>query len=374
MTALARIRYFLDFTVSSLLRRKWRTLSLILVYSCIVALLGSALLFGTALRREAANQLSTGPDIVVQAMTMGRHDMVRATDLDAFKGLRGVRRTEARLWGYLYDTSAAANYTLMANVDIAPGEAVVGEGVARARKLGPGKLLFLVSPAGKFLKAKVKSVIVPASALVSSDLVLLNEADLRAFFSVPPDLYTDLALFIANPREVSMVAEKGAIRLPGHRFVTREDLTRSYESLFSWREGLVLAILVGAVIAFAIFAFEKASGLSAEERREIGILKAVGWDTSHIITQKLMEGGLVSGTSFLIGFILAYAHVFVFRAALFEPVLIGWSALYPRFHLTPEIDGLQVTSLALLTILPFVAAILVPVWRTASTDPDEVMR
>jgi len=374
MTALARIRYFLDFTVSSLLRRKWRTLGLILVYSCIVALLGSALLFGTALRREAAAQLSTGPDIVVQAMTMGRHDMVRATDLDAFKGLRGVRRAEARLWGYLYDTSAAANYTLMANADTAPGEAVVGEGVARARKLGPGKLLFLVSPAGKFLKVKVKSVIAPASALVSSDLVLLNEADLRAFFSVPADLYTDLALFIANPREVLMVAEKGAIRLPGHRFVTREDLTRSYESLFSWREGLVLAILVGAVIAFAIFAFEKASGLSAEERREIGILKAVGWDTSHIITQKLMEGGLVSGTSFLIGFILAYAHVFVFRVALFEPVLIGWSTLYPRFHLTPEIDGLQVTSLALLTILPFVAAILVPVWRTASTDPDEVMR
>ena len=374
MTALARIRYFLDFTVSSLLRHRWRTLSLILVYSCIVALLGSALLFGSALRREAATQLSTGPDLVVQAMNMGRHDMVRATDLDALKGLRGIRRAEARLWGYLYDTSAAANYTLMASADVARGEAVVGEGVARARKLGPGKLLFLVSPAGKFLKVKVKSVMSAASALVSSDLVLLNEADLRAFFSVPSDLYTDLALFIANPREVSMIAEKGAIRLPGHRFVTREDLTRSYESLFSWREGLVLVILVGAVIALAIFAFEKASGLSAEERREIGILKAVGWDTSHIIIQKLMEGGLVSGTAFLIGFILAYAHVFVFRAALFEPVLIGWSTLYPRFHLTPEIDGLQVTSLALLTILPFVAAILVPVWRTASTDPDEVMR
>ncbi|MBI5263512.1 MAG: FtsX-like permease family protein [Bradyrhizobium sp.] len=374
MTALSRTRYFLDFAVSSLLRRRWRTLSLILVYSCIVALLGSVLLFGTALRREAATQLSTGPDIVVQSMIMGRHDMLRAADLDALRGLRGLRRGEARLWGYLYDSSAAANYTLMANADTAPGEALVGEGVARARKLEPGKLLFLVSPAGKFLKVRVKSVIAPKSALISSDLVLLNEADLRAFFSVAPDLYTDLALFVANPREVATIAQKGAIRLPGRRFVTREDLTRSYESLFSWREGLVLVILAGAVIAFAIFAFDKASGLSSEERREIGILKAVGWDTSHIIAQKLIEGGLVSGTSFLIGFILAYAHVFLFRAVLFEPVLTGWSTLYPRFRLTQEIDGLQVTSLALLTILPYVAAILVPVWRTASADPDEVMR
>src|SRR5262249_32615537 len=146
--------------------------------------------------------------------------------LDALKGLRGIRRAEARLWGYFYDTSSAANYTLMADAETAPGEAVVGEGVARARNLRPGKLFFLVSPTGKLFRAKVASVISPASALVSSDLVLLNEADLRAFFSVPPGLYTDLALSVTNPREVSTVARKGAIRLPSHRFVTRENLAR----------------------------------------------------------------------------------------------------------------------------------------------------
>jgi ABC-type lipoprotein release transport system permease subunit len=374
MKALARNRHLLDYAVASLARHRAKNIGLVVVHALVIFLVASVLLFGTALRRETAAMLGTGPDIVVQAMTMGRHDTITRASLDALKGLRGIRRSEPRLWGYLYDTSAAANYTLMVGRDLAKGEAVVGEGVARARKLVPGKFLFLVSPSGKLLKARVKSVLSGATALVSADIVLLEDSDLRAFFAVGPDAFTDIALTVANPREVETVAEKGAIRLPGHRFVTRDNLLRSYESLFSWREGLVLVILAGALVAFAILAFDKASGLSAEERREIGILKAVGWDTSNIVVMKLFEGGLISGTAFLIGFVAAYVHVFLSAASLFEPVLMGWSTLYPRFRLTPDVDGLQVATLAILTVLPYMIAILVPVWRTASTDPDLVMR
>ncbi|MDQ0506235.1 hypothetical protein [Xanthobacter agilis] len=53
MSALDRSRYLLDFAVSSLLRRKGRTFGLLLVFSALVALVGSVLLFGAAFRREA---------------------------------------------------------------------------------------------------------------------------------------------------------------------------------------------------------------------------------------------------------------------------------------------------------------------------------
>jgi lipoprotein-releasing system permease protein len=83
---------------------------------------------------------------------------------------------------------------------------------------------------------------------------------------------------------------------------------------------------------------------------------------------------LVSLTAFLAGFVLAYGHVFFFSAPLIEAVLKGWSTLYPRVALTPSIDGLQIATLAMLTVLPYLAAIVVPVWRSASADPDAVMR
>jgi len=55
-------------------------------------------------------------------------------------------------------------------------------------------------------------------------------------------------------------------------------------------------------------------------------------------------------------------------------VLKGWSVLYPRFSLAPQVDVAQIATLCFLTVLPYVAATVVPVWRAATLDPDEVMR
>ena len=74
----------------------------------------------------------------------------------------------------------------------------------------------------------------------------------------------------------------------------------------------MLALLSAAMLAFAILAWEKASGLSAEEKREIGILKAIGWETGDVIKMKFWEGGLISLTAFLLGYVAAYLHVFRF--------------------------------------------------------------
>jgi len=52
----------------------------------------------------------------------------------------------------------------------------------------------------------------------------------------------------------------------------KEELLRTYDAVFDWRGGIVLVILAGAVFAFLIFAWDKAAALSAEEKREIGIL------------------------------------------------------------------------------------------------------
>jgi len=210
--------------------------------------------------------------------------------------------------------------------------------------------------------------------LVSSDLVLVSDADFRRFFQLGADEFTDIAVFVRNPKEITKVSEKVTIALRQHRVITQGDVLRTYEAVFSWREGLLLALLSGAVLAFGILAFDKASGLSAQEKRDIGILKAIGWDTGDIVRMKLWEAALVSLTAFLAGFVLAYGHVFFFSAPLIEAVLKGWSTLYPRVLLTPSIDGLQIATLAMLTVLPYLAAIVVPVWRSAAADPDAVMR
>ena len=83
---------------------------------------------------------------------------------------------------------------------------------------------------------------------------------------------------------------------------------------------------------------------------------------------------VVSLGAFLGGYLLAYLHVFHWGAVLFEPVLKGWAVLYPDFRLTPFVDELQVATLFFFTVFPYTLANVVPIWRAATVDPDQVMR
>ena len=114
--------------------------------------------------------------------------------------------------------------------------------------------------------------------------------------------------------------------------------------------------------------------MSAEEKREIGILKAIGWETSDVLQMKFWEGLAVSLCAFLLGVLLAYGHIFLSAASLFKPALMGWSTLYPDFRLTPFIDAYQVAILFFFTVLPYTVATIIPSWRAATTDPDLIMR
>jgi ABC-type lipoprotein release transport system permease subunit len=373
---LNRQRYLLDYTVAALRRRRAKNLGLLTVYTALVFLVASVMLFSHALKREAALMLEAAPEVVVQKVTAGRHDLLPAAHVEALRGIRGVRKVEGRLWGYHFDPVVAANYTLMVPSDrkVAAGTAILGSGVAEARGAAVGDLLSLRTSNGRALPLRVVEVMPHESALVAADLLLLSERDFLAISGMPAGFYTDVALSVAHPREVRTVAEKVLARLPDSRPILREEILRTYAALFDWREGLLLVLLVTSGLAFAMLAWEKASGLSADERREIGILKAVGWDTGDVMRMKLLEGGLLSLLAFMLGFVLAYAHVFAFGAPLFASALRGWAVLYPEVRLTPAVDGLQLVGLFLLTVVPYTAATLIPVWRAAVTDPDAVMR
>jgi ABC-type lipoprotein release transport system permease subunit len=369
-------KYLIDFTLSSLARRKAKNLGLLLVYTLIVFLLASVMLFTHALRQAATQVLAGAPEIVLQRMVAGRHDLIPPGYLERIGRIRGVQEKEGRLWGYYYDPVVKANYTFMVpnHQEIAAGTLFVGAGMARARGLAVGNLISFRSYSGQLFSFTIAGILPSDSELVSADLVLLSEADFRAFFEIAAGHFTDIALSVANPLEVRNIASKLAQQFPDARPILRAEILRTYESIFNWREGIVLALASLAILAFAILAWEKASGLSADEKREIGILKAIGWETGDVLKMKFWEGALISQAAFLIGYLAAYLHVFRFSSSLFAPVLKGWAVLYPRFELSPVIDGFQVATLFFFTVFPYAAATLVPIWRAAITDPDAVMR
>jgi putative ABC transport system permease protein len=376
MSALERHRAILDFTLSSLARRKAKNLSLLAVYALVVFALASVLFYTRALREQAALVLSGAPELVVQKLAAGRHDAAPAPWVDAVAGIRGVTSARGRLWGYYFDSAYRANYTVLVPERFwrAPGDAVIGPGVARTRRAHVGDVLRLKAADGMDLELRVAEIAPSSGELVASDLLVVGERDFRRLFASPEGEFTDVVARVANSREVTTVASKIARLLPDARPITRAEMVRTYESIFDWRSGLVVALFSASVLAFGIVAWDKASGPSAEERREIGVLKAIGWDTSDVLLVKLWEGAAISIVAFAAGLLAAYAHVFLGGGALLRPAIEGWSGLYPDLALVPFVSGLQVATLLFLTVVPYTVATLVPSWRAATVDPDEVMR
>jgi ABC-type lipoprotein release transport system permease subunit len=371
-----RQKNVLDFTLASLARRKRKNLALLLVYTLLVFLIASVMFATFSIKKEASLLLENAPEMIVQRTVAGRQDPIPLSYLERIQGIPGVMSCEGRLWGYYYDPVAGANYTLLVPREEEPGQGTidVGSGVARTRLASPGDSLEFKTSTGEVIELEVGEVISAESELVSSDLVLVSNADYRRIFGGSDELATDLVVRVANERELSTIALKIAERLPDTRIILREEILRTYDAVFNWRGGILILILSGVVLAFAIVSWDKASGLSLEERREIGILKAVGWETSDVILMKFWEGMVVSLSSFLLGVLLAYAHVFFGGAKLFAPVLKGWAVLYPEFKLVPFIDASQITALFFLTVVPYTVATIIPSWRAAIIDPDSVMK
>ncbi len=367
----------IGFALSSLLRKWGKNLALLIIYTVIVFILASIFFFTGSIKKEASLVLEGAPEIVVQRIMAGRHDLIPGSYMTAMQEIPGVRGVRGRLWGYYFEPATGANYTLVAtDPDKGPREGAmrIGRGVARTLGIRKGDIVPLKAFDGSYLSFEVDHIFTAPSEIVSSDLIEVSQADFRALFNVKEPYWTDVSLLVRNRNERATVADKIKRLLPDTRPILKDEILRTYDAVFDWRGGLLVFVLGGAVLAFAIFAWDKATSLSFEERREIGILKAVGWETSEVIVMKSWEGIVISLSAFLIGAVAAYAHVFFASYIFFEPVLKGWSVLYPHFRLVPYVDPYQIAALFFLTVIPYTTATIIPSWKAAIIDPDEVMR
>ena len=377
----------IEYALSSLLRRKAKIIAIIIAYSLTVATLASVLFLTHSLKMEAGFVLQTVPDLIVQRIMGGRHELIPLEYAEEIRKIHGVSKVTPRYWGYHYDAHFEVNYTLTgtggaaAELELLDGrlpgnelECAVGAGVAAFRGADYSRELLLVDSRNTSRLFKVSGIFTADSSLLTNDLIVLSDTAVMDFFGFPEARATDFAIRVANSNEVQTVAMKIKKIFPDTRPITKAELTRTYDSVFDWRSGMMLTVFSAAVIALCIMAWDKATGISSEEKQEIGILKAIGWDTSDVLVLKFWEGVIVSITSFLGGLLLSYLHVFYFDAFILATILKGWSVLFPSFQLVPSVNILHVLAMFFLTVVPYIASTVIPTWKTAVTDPESVMR
>lgn len=377
----------LDFALGSLRRRAGKSVAIALGLAFVVGLFASALFLTDALEREHALSADRMPDLTVQRLVAGRPALIDERVADAIAELPAVRSVEPRVWGYYFFAALEANVTIVGatpdeDLDVAlehgrlprqAGEVAVGAALAELLGLRVGDELG-VPIHGDVVFSDVVGTFGDASALRSADLVIATPEHARMLLGVPEGMATDLAVDLTTQDEAGVITQRIDALMPGARVLDKRLLRRTYELTFDTRGGLLAAMLVPALAAFLLLAWERLTGLGEAERREIGILKALGFSTGDVLAARMWESLLISFVGATLGTVGAYGYVFWLGAPGMADALLGWSAIHPPFVLAPAFDAAQAFALIALTVVPFVAVSVVPAWRAAMIDPDRAMR
>jgi len=392
-------RNIIDYSLQSLLRRRIRNILIMIIFILLVFAVSSILFITGALTREMMITSSSLPDITVQRIMGGRQANVPASYISEIEDIPGVEAVETRVWGYFYLTALQANFTIygmdlnlleegeyqkIVNWKNTPGHAeknpdfrmIVGQGVSELLRDIQMENTYLFYQPGwqKPIPFDIIGTFKTETELQSNDMMILQTRGARQVLELPPDEFTDLAVYVPNPEETENIALKIRRYFPELRTITRAHIQNTYSSVFGWKSAFALSSMLAAIFAFLILIWDKASGLSLEEKREIGILKAVGWDTDAVLSVKLWEGLIISGISSLTGILLAYAYTYWLRAPGLREIFVGWSSVYPPFRLTPDADPKFLLLIITIAVLPYLAVTVFPAWKAAITDPDTIMR
>ena len=384
--------YLIEFAINSLLRAKGKNSFIAFIFTLLIFLLTSIFFITNSIKYELNTTLSALPQIVVQNTQGGRHINIESQRVDDILEIEGVSDAVARVWGYYYFERAKSYFTLVGvdsfeeqykdtlekftqTQELQNDTLYLGVGVKRVLSENYYKEYFnFIKADGSVKKVAIGAVFDSDLELESNDVILLTKETLRDIFGMRESMATDIVVKVANPLEVSRVVLKLRELFPTANILSNDDMRVTYEKLFNYKSGLFLALFIISLFTFFIIIYDKANGLTSEEKREVGILKALGWSIDDLLKEKFYEAFIISILSFVVGVILSLAYVYLFRAPLLRDIFIGYSNLKPSFTLPFIVDIQTLFVVFLLSVPVYIASVIIPAWRVATLDADEVIR
>ena len=314
--------------------------------------------------------------------------------VDKILSITGVSDAVARVWGYYYFKNAGVNFSIVGinsyeeqykdslsnivekfDLESDSPSMIVGVGVKKTMYENYYKEYFnFIKPDGTLKKVNLAGIFDGDTQLESNDMIVMSKDLVRDIFDIEESKATDIVVKVANPNEVDTVVGKIKMIYPDTRIITSQDLKVSYQNIFDYKSGIFLALFIVSLFTFFIIIYDKASGLSSEEKREIGVLKAIGWRVDDVIKEKFYEAFIISFFSYITGVIFALAYVYILQSPILSNIFTGYSQLKTDFSLAFVFDIQTLFLVFFLSVPIYIAATIIPSWRVATMEADEVIR
>ncbi|WP_277655951.1 ABC transporter permease [Seleniivibrio woodruffii] len=381
-----------ELALSSLSGRRSKSVFVFLILTLLIFICSSVFFITASLRTESGYSADAAADITVRTDRGGRTELIKESYAEEILLIPGVEYAAPMYTGLYHFEYLKSNLTIVgidpfaeqysedfskavSKLPSTPNWMVTGEKLAETLKAMYNKQSFSFAlPNGEYLELPVAGTFKPASQMMSSSAVLTDIDSAGQILGIPEGRASYIAVYTGNPDETDNIAQKIAGMYPDTRVTTKKQRLAAEGNLFDFRSGVFMLIFSVSLFTFFIIVFDRASGLTAEERRETAILKAVGYAPSDIITVRLYEALIISVSAILTAVSLAMLYVYGMQAPLLKSVFTGYSYLRPEFAL-PFVFPAREMALTCLTVIPvYAAAVIIPAWRASVTDAHESLR
>jgi ABC-type lipoprotein release transport system permease subunit len=391
-----KISVFFNFLFLLLFTHKSKHLAIFFISILIVFLSSSILFISNTLKKEIFTTLENQSDFVIQKINSGKSQYTPISWIEDFKEISGVKNIQQRVYGQYYFMPEDVYFTIVGidlfeegssknikellkvlNISefLQSDSMIIGNGI---KKLFD-KYKYINSYDFKLFNNDLKEIKIfkdlPQKAnLVANDLIIMDINLAKEILNIKEDEATDIVLNVPNNLERANVKDQLILKHSNTRILQKENLKKEYENMFNYKGGIFLILFIIVILTFTLILYQRYSMISLGDKKEIGILKAVGWSIKDILKLKIMENFIVAFMAFIIGIILSYIFVFILNAPILKNVFIGSQNLQNDFIFNANIQIDSLITLFLFFMIPFLSAVLIPVWKVAIIDSTQSMK
>jgi ABC-type lipoprotein release transport system permease subunit len=370
--------------------------------ACVVAVLVPWIAFlgvSRGLLAEAEVAIEAGADLTVTGERFGRDAPLPLSAVERIRAVPGVTDAVPRIVGEIVLGRDRVRAVLVgvpadrlpATVEVLEGHAfaagaghqwLVGRQLARRLALEVGSKIppFYANDEGERLSTVVGLFRADVGAWESN--VVLTSLESAAAIFAQKELVTEVLVWCAPAYRDDV--RRGLLALPPldggphgplrPRVVSRADARALVPQAILHREGVGgLLFLLAFAVGIPLVLVTSGIGLS-ERRREVGLLKACGWQTDELLLRAGAESLLLAVASAALALLLAWTWLGPLRAVGLASVLLDGADAVPAFDVPYRLTPVPALLAALVALAVVLTGTLFSTWRTASAPPYEAMR
>lgn len=371
----------------------------VVTIACLLAVLVpylAAMGLSQGVRRDAERSVAAGADIYLSGRRLGRPAPAPLAWAQTAQEIDGVERVTGRIVGAVTIGRESLPAVLVGvsrsrvsgELECVEGrmyregslhEVVIGSELARRLRLAPGDRIppFYRSSRGD----RVSQVVGVFKSDVSlwEGRLIVTSLETAAFIFDSQELATDLLIDCRPGYEQAVAAKlartlaKGGEGQPAPHLETRDQVSAQLHRRLLHREGIFnLHYLLAFSVAILAILVTSGMGL-AERRREIGVLKATGWQTDEVLLRSFAESLLLCLAGVSLAILLAYAWLEGLNGAGVAGLFLAGVGPFPQFEVPFELTPLPALLSLLVSLAVVLSGTLISSWRAATAPPRIAM-